>query len=245
MEEGSGSSVESIKPTTLEHDIENQVENTDQNEGLNSEVEEGLNEEEILTTDEEVKDKLKTNEHTPLVDSETTKSLSWKSNYNPRPISRRNSLEIAQSLYSDGIQCNNCSYLNESTSIECKRCKTLLIKNDSKNDIDQIDIYTHPDFNKLKTDFNKYSKDGKISSNDLDRLIDTRRAEQDFFLNEYLRNTQLQGNDGYTFIDYYTIIQHLQNLKNIKAKELLKITEDIVQQSVERKKLEMTIGETF
>ena len=44
MEDESGSSIDSNKPIDLEHDIENQVYNSDTSEVLNTDFEEGLNE---------------------------------------------------------------------------------------------------------------------------------------------------------------------------------------------------------
>ena len=246
MDEDTNSSTDSIKPPSLEPDIENQMDNTDTVDALNNELAEELNED----TDEDVKIKTKKPEEEKKeepnkdVETETTKSF----NATRRPTSYRR-------LSFDGINdddkkvCKGCLFQNNPMATNCIMCNRSLSNDtvdmfDSKLNISNKSISSE-EFNNLKTEFNKYSKNDVISYDNFYKLINPRRTNQDFFLNEYLRHVELQGNNGYSFMDLYTVIQHLKNLKNIRAKDLLQISEDDIHKSVERRKLEMSIGECY
>jgi hypothetical protein len=216
MEDESGSSIDSNKPIDLEHDIENQVYNSDTSEVLNTEFEEGLNED-ITDDNENVEKKEKEQDNIPSEDF--MKEVSWKTNLTNRPSSYRRLSFDATKRYDD-VQPDTT------------------LKNNEK-------LMSSDEFNNLKKEFNKYSKDDFIQHNIFYRLINTERVDQDFFLSEYLKHIEMQNSKGFTFIDYYTVKQHLKNLRSIRAVDLLQITEDDVHKSVERRKLEMSIGERY
>jgi len=249
MEEESSSSVDSNKAPSLAPDIENQLDNTDTVDALNNELTEELNED----TDEEIKkeeekkkeeeEKKKEEEEKKDVETEIMKPL----NANRRPTSyRRLSFDERNN---DKKVCKNCFFQNDHMETYCIMCNAFLSNDmvdmfDSKINISNKSISSE-EFNTLKKEFDKISKNDVISYDNFYKMINPRRTNQDFFLNEYLKHIQLQGNNGYSFLDLYTVIQHLKNLKSIKAKELLQITEDDVHKSVERRKLEMSIGERY
>ena len=218
MEEESGSSIDSNKPTNLEHDIENQIDNTDTSEALNSEVEEGLNEDTSDDNEKVVKEEKKEEEPTT---EDFLKEVAWKPNLTNRPNSYRRLSYDATKRYDD-VQPD-----------------TTLTNNENDK------LMSSVEFNKLKKEFNKHSKDEFIPFNIFYRLIDTEYVDQDLFLSEYLRHIEMQGSKGITFMDYYTVKQHMKNLRSIRAVDLLQITEDDVHKSVERRKLEMSIGERY
>jgi len=246
MEEDTNSSTDSIKSPSLEPDIENQMDNTDTVDALNNELAEELNED----TDEDVNIKTKKLEEEKKeepnkdVETETMKPF----NATRRPTSYRR-LSFDGTNDDDKKMCKGCLFQNNPMATKCIMCNRFLSNDtvdmfDSKLNISNKSISSE-EFNNLKTEFNKYSKNDVISYDNFYKMINPRRTNQDFFLNEYLKHVELQGNNGYSFMDLYTVIQQLKNLKNIRAKDLLQISEDDIHKSVERRKLEMSIGERY
>ena len=193
MEEDTNSSTDSIKSPSLEPDIENQMDNTDTVDALNNELAEELNED----TDEDVNIKTKKLEEEKKeepnkdVETETMKPF----NATRRPTSYRR-LSFDGTNDDDKKMCKGCLFQNNPMATKCIICNRFLSNDtvdmfDSKLNISNKSISSE-EFNNLKTEFNKYSKNDVISYDNFYKMINPRRTNQDFFLNEYLKHVELQ-----------------------------------------------------
>ena len=107
-------------------------------------------------------------------------------------------------------------------------------------------LFSNVEFNKLHNDFNNYSDNGIINRENLNALLiqndyHSINFYKDIFLEEYLHNL---GN-CYTFIDYYTIINHLRNLKQIKTEKLIEMSADTAQDAIKRKIMDMNLRNVY
>jgi len=105
-------------------------------------------------------------------------------------------------------------------------------------------IFTPNEFKELQNNYNKFSKNGNsISRNQFEILIDEYehidiRELRDLFLDEYLKHL----GRNYTFLDYYTIVNHLRNLQQIRSKKLLTLTDTIAEDKINKRKMDMSLN---
>ena len=112
-----------------------------------------------------------------------------------------------------------------------------IANNNSNTNIIPSRIFSQIEFKTLQKDFEENSKNNQISYKGLIALIEKKINYQDYhseFVEQYLNNL---NNDIYTFLDYYSIINHLRNLFEIKSKKAIELTNEHYDKTYKLKKL--------
>lgn len=135
----------------------------------------------------------------------------------------------------------NNTFFEEIENLKTENIKLRKINNIENNNFNTniipSRIFSQTEFKTLQKDFQENSNNDQISYKDLIALIEKKIDYQDYhseFVEQYLNNL---NNDTYTFVDYYSIINHLRNLFEIKSKKAIELTNEHYDKTYQLKKL--------
>lgn len=258
-------SIDSYSPDMIADNVLKDIEVGKIEENNNENI---INKIKPINNDEDTKDKIKSISDNDGSDMITRSVNTGYNTLDTRPIHRYNLNEKIEGNYRNKgrwypgkitkVGINNLYNIQyddgereTSVSISCIRKQNY--DNDTVSSITLEDkitvskVFTPVEFKKIQAQFNTVCKNGKtISRVVLERLIDEYEEINIYHLNDYFLNEYLShlGNN-YTFLDYYSIINHLRNLKQIKCEKLIELSELNTEDKINKRKLDMNLNNFY
>jgi len=112
-------------------------------------------------------------------------------------------------------------------------------------DVIRSRMFTPIEFEELKKEFAIKSINNQISLKNLRLLLEEKSTLTDYhsdFVDQYIYNL---NTDYFTFLDYYSIVNHLRNLYEIKSKKVIEIVNERYDKSYDRKRNELNLSKLY